>query len=331
MVWLWILLSLIVLFWGVLYGAFFYAFRKNRSSMIEERSAPPGKTYEPHAEKILKGIDVVLSHEHEDVYITSADGLRLHAKYYHQADGAPLTIFMHGYRGGALRDGNGAFIMSWRRGYNVLMVDQRAHGQSEGKVMTFGIKERFDCLRWIQYTNERFGQKIPIVLMGISMGASTVMLASALDLPKNVKCVLADCGFSSPKEIIQSVIRSIGLPVALAYPVVRLSGRIFAGIDIEDEDASCVEAVRNSKVPILFIHGDGDDFVPCHMSQTCYEACGQQKRILLVKGAGHGLSHCVDKVSYEAAVEEFLDSAMEKEKQVRLDSGDEVFNPMNYE
>lgn len=305
MVWLWILLILIVLFWVVLYGAFFYAFRKNRSSMIEERSAPPGKTYEPHAEKILRGIDVVLSHQHEDVYITSHDGLRLHAKYYHTADGAPLTIFMHGYRGGALRDGNGAFIISKRRGYNVLMVDQRAHGQSEGKVMTFGIKERLDCLDWIHYANERLGKETPIVLAGISMGAATVMLATALDLPSNVKCVLADCGFSSPKEIIQSVIRSMGLPVALAYPVVRLSGKVFGKIDIEE--VSCVEAVKNSKVPILFIHGLGDHFVPSHMSQACYDACAAEKRILLVEGAGHGLSHCVDSKSYNAAVEEFLD------------------------
>lgn len=306
MIWLWILLGIIVLCFGVLYGVFFYAFRKNRSSVIEERSAPSGKVYEPHAETILRGIDMVLAHEHEDVYIRSWDGLRLHGKYYHQADNAPLAIFMHGYRSGALRDGNGAFIMSRQRGYNVLIVDQRAHGQSEGKVITFGIRERFDCLDWIQYANQRFGSKTPIVLMGISMGASTVMLAAGLELPRNVKCVLADCGFSSPKEIIQSVIRSMKLPVALVYPVVRLSGRIFAGIDIGDEEASCVEAVRKSKVPILFIHGDGDDFVPCHMSQDCFDACGAEKRLLIVKGAGHGLSHCVDHVSYEAAVEEFL-------------------------
>lgn len=299
-------IGFVILCFVVLYGVFFFAFRKNRESMIEERSAPPGKAYEPHKEKILRGIDIVLSHEHEDVYITSRDGLKLHGRYYHQADGAPLTIFMHGYRSATLRDGNGAFIMSWRRGYNVLMVDQRAHGQSEGKVMSFGIKERYDCLDWVSYANERFGKEIPIVLMGISMGASTVMLAAELDLPENVKCVLADCGFSSPKEIIQTVIHSMKLPVAYVYPLVRLSGKMFGGIDIEE--VSCVDAVRNSKVPILFIHGDGDDFVPCYMSRHCYEACSTQKKLLLVKGAGHGLSHCVDKVSYEAAVEEFLDA-----------------------
>ena len=310
MVWLWIVIGLIMLGFLVLYGVFFYAFRKNKSSVIEERSAPSGKVYAPHAEKILRGIDRVLAHEHEDVYITSRDGLKLRGRYYHQADGVPLTIFMHGYRSGTLRDGNGAFLMSLRRGYNVLLVDQRAHGQSEGKVITFGIRERYDCLDWINYANERFGEETPIVLMGLSMGASTVMLAAGLDLPANVKCVLADCGFSSPKEIIQSVIKSMGLPVAFAYPVVRLSGRIFAGIDIGSADASCVEAVRRSKIPILFIHGDGDTFVPMHMSQSCYDACGTQKRLLVVKGAGHGLSHCVDKESYETAVEEFLDEVM---------------------
>ena len=98
------------------------------------------------------------------------------------------------------------------------------------------------------------------------------------------------------------------LPVWLVYPIVRLSGKIFAGIDVEE--ASCVEAVRNSKVPILFVHGEADDFVPCYMSKECYEACGMSKRILTVPGAGHGLSHCVDQDGYEALVEAFLDEVV---------------------
>ena len=98
------------------------------------------------------------------------------------------------------------------------------------------------------------------------------------------------------------------LPVWLVYPIVRLSGKIFAGIDVEE--ASCVEAVRNSKVPILFVHGEADDFVPCYMSKECYEACGMAKRILTVPGAGHGLSHCVDRDGYEALVEAFLDEVV---------------------
>lgn len=308
MIWLWILFGLLGIVFGILYSAYYYCFRKNKASMIDECTAPGGKVYEPHAKMITCGIDLVLQHTHEDVYITSRDGLKLHGKYYHQADGAPLVIFMHGYRSGALRDGNGAFYMSWRRGYNVLLVDQRAHGLSEGKTMTFGIKERYDCLDWIQYANERFGEEIPITLMGISMGASTVMLASAMDIPKNVRCVLEDSGFSSPAAVIKSVIHSMKLPVRLVYPIVRLSGKIFAGIDVEE--ASCVEAVRNSKVPILFVHGEADDFVPCYMSKECYEACGMSKRILTVPGAGHGLSHCVDQDGYEALVEAFLDEVV---------------------
>lgn len=310
MIWLGILIGICIMGLAVLYGVFFFAFRRNRNTTNNERSAPPGKTYEPYREQILKGIDVVLAHEHEDVYITSHDGLKLHARYYHIADDAPLTIFMHGYRSNSLCDGNGAFIMSKRRGYNVLMVDQRAHGLSEGKVMTFGIKERYDCLEWIRYANERFGDTAPIILMGVSMGASTVMMAAGLDLPGNVKCVLEDSGFSSPSEIIKSVIRSMRLPVGFIYPIVRLSGRLFGGIDIEQADASSVEAVSNSKVPIFFVHGEADDFVPCEMSKACFEACGKPKRILTVPGAGHGLSHCVDKDSYENLVEEFLDEVM---------------------
>ena len=94
MIWLWILFGLCVIVFGILYSAYYYCFRKNKASMIDECTAPGGKVYEPHAKMITCGIDLVLQHTHEDVYITSRDGLKLHGKYYHQADGAPLVIFM---------------------------------------------------------------------------------------------------------------------------------------------------------------------------------------------------------------------------------------------
>lgn len=305
-----ILLVVCALFLVALYVMFYIIFRRNRSTMTDERVAPEGKQYEPYKESILRGVDRVLAERYESVSILSHDGLKLYGKYYHTADGAPLAIFFHGYRCGGIRDGNGGFILSKKRGYNVLLVDQRAHGKSEGKVMTFGIKERLDCLQWVAYANERFGKETPIILMGISMGASTVLMAAGEELPENVRCVIADCPFSSPKEIIQTVMRSRKMPVWLLYPLAKLSAGVYGGFDLEETSAT--EAVKKSRLPILFIHGDDDRFVPCHMGQVCYEACASQKRIFLVKGAGHGLSHCVDAQGYAETVNTFLDEVMAK-------------------
>ncbi len=299
------LLEIGAAFMAFLYGIYYIIFRRNRSTMKDERTVPAGEQYEPYAESILRGVDRVLPEKYEAVEIVSKDGLKLYGKYYHTAEGAPLAIFFHGYRCGSIRDGNGAFVLSKERGYNVLMVDQRAHGKSQGKVMTFGIKERLDCLQWIDYANKRFGTRMPILLMGISMGASTVLMASGEDLPENVRCVIADCPFSAPKEIIQTVMKSMKLPVRLLYPLAKLSARVYGKFDLEE--TSVTEAVKNSKIPILFIHGDDDRFVPCSMGQACYEACASKKQIFLVKGAGHGLSHCVDAKGYANAVHGFLD------------------------
>lgn len=303
-----ILLGILLFALVILYVVFYIIFRKNRSTMTDERVVPAGKQYEPYAESILRGVDRVLPERYELVSVQSRDGLRLYGKYYHTADNAPLTIFFHGYRCGSIRDGNGAFVLSKEHGYNVLMVDQRAHGKSEGMVMTFGIKERFDCLQWIAYANERFGKETPVLLMGISMGAATVLMAAGEDLPENVRCVVADCPFSSPKEIIQTVMRSLKLPVWLLYPLAKLSARIYGGFDLEETSAT--EALKKSKIPILFIHGDDDRFVPCHMGQACYDSCMSEKQMFLVKGAGHGLSHCVDAKGYAETVYGFLDRVL---------------------
>ncbi len=300
-----VLLSVAFVFLLGVYVVFYIIFLRNKSTMASDREAPKGEQYEPYVECILRGVDKVLKEPYEEVSISSRDGLKLYGKYYHVADSAPLAIFFHGYRCTSIRDGNGGFLLSKARGYNVLMVDQRAHGKSEGKVMTFGIRERFDCLEWIAYANKRFGKSMPIMLMGISMGAATVLMAAGEHLPENVRCVIADCPFSSPKEILQAVMRSMKLPVGLLYPIAKLGAKWFGGFDLEE--ASATEAMKRCRIPVLLIHGDDDRFVPCSMGQACYDSCASRKELLLVKGAGHGLSHCVDAAGYEGAVNTFLD------------------------
>ena len=294
---------------GVLLYCYNLAFRRNDKRLPKEGSAPTGEQYAPFKEVIEKGANNILSAPYEKVTITSRDGISLVGRYYHVKDGAPVSIIFHGYRSTLGTDCNGGYSMSVRRGYNVLVVYQRAHRESGGRTITFGVKERFDCLDWIEYINNRFGENTKILLMGLSMGAATVLMAAGLDLPANVRGVMADCGFSSPKEILQEVIKQMKFPLRITYFFVRMSARIFGHFD--PEEASAGEALKNAKVPVLIIHGDDDRFVPSRMSRDNYEACASAKEILIVPGAGHGLSYCVDAKAYEKAVEDFMDRVLD--------------------
>ena len=293
---------------GVLIYCYNLAFRRDDKRLPKEGSAPTGEQYDPFKEVIEKGAGNILSAPYEKVTIISRDGISLAGRYYHVKDGAPLSIIFHGYRSTIGTDCNGGYSMSIRRGYNVLVVYQRAHRESGGKTITFGVKERFDCLDWIAYANERFGKDTPILLMGLSMGAATVLMAAGLELPANVKGIMADCGFSSPKEILQEVIKQMKFPVRITYFFVRTAARIFGHFD--PEEASAIEALKEAKVPVLIIHGDDDRFVPSRMSRENYDACASTKEILIVPGAGHGLSYCVDAKAYEKAVKDFMDRVM---------------------
>lgn len=241
---------------------------------------------------------------YEPVQIKSFDGLTLFGRYYHLKDGAPVKIIFHGYRSMALRDGVGGFAMARKMGMNVLVVDQRAHGNSGGHVITFGIWERRDCLFWIRYINERLGSDTPIVLSGLSMGAATVIMATALPLPENVQCVLADSPYAAPGEIIKKVCRDIHIPDKLVYPFIRFAARALGGFNLEQ--ASAVEAAGVSPVPILLLHGEDDRFVPYQMSLDIHMNSNGCTRLKTFEDAGHGLSYMVEPEQYEKAVWDFL-------------------------
>ena len=240
---------------------------------------------------------------YEDVYIESYDGLRLHACYYHVCDTAPLAIQFHGYKSMAGRDFSGGAYECISRGHNVLLIDQRAHGESSGKVITFGAKERYDVMSWIDYSLSRFGKDIKIMLYGISMGAATVLMASELGLPRNVYGIVADCPYSSTRAIVKKVMRDMRLPARLFYPLVRLGAMIFGGFD--PDAASPISAVKNTDIPILLIHGDGDSFVPCEMSDEISKN-GKTVTYLKVKDATHGLSYLYDYDAYMGAFDKFI-------------------------
>ena len=288
------------------YRRIFYAAPKKKNGPIK---LPSGEQYEVNRDKMLSLIDEMCAIPFETVYITSFDGLNLAGRYYHVKDGAPVHIQFHGYKGWAYRDFCGGNKLARERGCNTLVVDQRAHGMSEGNTISMGINERFDCLSWINYICERFGRDVKIVISGVSMGATTVLMAAGLGLTENVIGIIADCPYSSPKEIIMKVCSDMKLPERLMYPFVRLGAKLYGHFDLEAADAA--EAVCHAKVPILLIHGEDDRFVPCSMSQKIFERFKEANpdgNMLLetFPGAGHGISFMEDEVRYGRIIDKAI-------------------------
>ena len=281
----------------------FYEPRKQQIS-TDELPVPEGEIYEPYHPLMKQWILEARSFPCENYYIKSHDGLTLHAKYFEYAPGAVTEIMFHGYRGSADRDLSGGIQRCFALGRNVLLVDQRTSCGSEGNVISFGINEHRDCLAWIDFAVNKFGPDVKLVLTGISMGASTVLMAAGKPLPPNVVGVLADCGFSSPKEIIKKCAKDERYPAKLIYPFIKLGAKIFGHFDLEEY--SPLEALKTCKVPVIFFHGESDEYVPCDMSRQMYEACTSPKKLITVPHAGHGLVYLVDNKKYFESVVEFF-------------------------
>ena len=270
---------------------------KRRVLGPDEYEIPEGEIYEVFREDMIAWTKSIRAMPHEDVEILSTDGLKLRGKYFEYEKDAPIELLFHGYKGNAERDLCGGVERCFRLGRSVFIIDQRASGNSEGHVITFGIKESSDCYEWVKYVSERFGKDRKIIIGGISMGAATVMMATRYPLPENVVCVLADCGYTSPKEIIQKVVRDMKLPVKLLYPFIRLGALLYGRFDLEE--TSAMENMQKCTVPVVFVHGDNDAFVPYEMSVRLHEACTSEKKILItIHGAGHGLAFPVDRDGY---------------------------------
>ena len=218
MVVVWSVLILLIFILAASYVCYRLCFSVPKQTEADLFRLPDTEQYAPYREAMTQMVQTVLALPYEDVWIRSDDGLHLHGKYYAGRPGAPVQIMMHGYKSGAERDFCGGAQIAVQGGYHVLLVDQRAHGKSEGRCLTFGIQERYDCRAWVNYALGRFGADTKILLYGVSMGAATVLMAGGLNLPRNVVGIVADCGYSSPAAIIRKVIRDQhlhfpGLPV----------------------------------------------------------------------------------------------------------------------
>lgn len=292
-------------------GGSYYAYRLAFYSPAEGREKIPeitGKLYEAYKDLLTQMFREIIDRPYEPVTITSHDGLTLFGRYYHTADGAPLDIGFHGYRSCYVADFCGGSAMSIAQGHNLLLVDQRSHGKSQGKTITFGINERRDALSWVNYAIDRFGPETEICLYGVSMGGATVLMASGLDLPENVKGIIADCPYVKASDIIVDVGKKMKFPEWFTAPCAWLGARIYGGFNLYETDA--VRAVTHTKVPILIIHGEDDTFVPAKMSALAQQANPDMVRRVTFPGAGHAMSYMVDTQRYWKIVKEFFNEVL---------------------
>lgn len=273
----------------------------------EKYPIPAGKIYEVYRDDMIRWIDEARGTPHVKVSVKTDDGLTLRGKYYEFIKGAPVEILLHGYRGTSLRDLSGGVARCRALGHNALIADHRGSGESDGHIITFGIKESRDALLWVDFVTRELSPDTEVILTGISMGAATVLMCADKMLHENVIGILADCGYTSPEAIIKKVMRQLHLPPFILYPMVRFGAMLFGGFDIES--ASPIESVKNSRLPVIFFHGDADDFVPCEMSAENYAACPTRKRLVKISGAGHGLAFPADRERYLSELEDFFGKA----------------------
>lgn len=312
MVFLWICLALVAVLIGAVLGLSYYCYRntfffdRRIKRDPEEFDLPHGTVYEPFYDVMLERMKQTRTIPHKDYSITSFDGLTLWGTYYEHKPGAPIELMFHGYKGSGERDLCGGVQRCFVMGHSAFIVDQRGSGRSGGKVCSFGINERRDCHSWIKFLRKEFGEDVKIILTGVSMGAATVMMAASEPLPSNVKGILADCGYSSPKEIIMRVMEQQGLPAKLVYPFMKLGARLFGHFNLEETSPTL--AMKKCTVPVIFFHGADDDFVPCEMSRQNYEACISQKVLSVIPGAAHCLGCLVDTEGYLDTLNKFYDS-----------------------
>ena len=236
--------------------------------------------------------------ELEVVEITAQDGTVLVGHLYKNKKAKRTIIAMHGWRSSWARDFCLIHDFLFENDCNVLFAEQRGQGESGGDYMGFGLTERYDCLDWINFINSTEMKKLPVYLMGISMGATTVLMATGFQLPPNVKGVIADCGFTSPNDIWRHIAQNMkilytGFMGEIASAICRRK------INVAPDEYSTVTALSNSNIPVLFIHGTEDKFVPIEMTYENYKACVAPKSLFIVPGAEHGTSCFVAKEEYE--------------------------------
>ena len=290
--------------------AYFYRRTMKRyNAKVERTIKMSGVDWESHFPFMHERSDWMMAQPHEDVWIRSKDGLKLHGTYFPGNGGTKAVICFHGYTSKGLNDYGSLSYYYLNHGFRMLLIDERAHGDSEGTYIGFGTMDQLDGLEWVRWMIEKTGDDAQILLHGNSMGGATVCMMGGMDLPRQVKGIVSDCAFTSARDVFTHVLHSMyHLP---AFPMIQIADRVNrkkAGYGLDDCNAA--REVRKAKVPFLFIHGDEDIFVPCWMCEEIYKNCASPKTKLIVKGAGHGESYYKDTKAYEEALDVFIGGIM---------------------
>lgn len=264
-------------------------------------------SYEYSKEKYLEYDEWCKSKNVQEFEMTAKDGVKLYSFLIPaEAESNIFVLCAHGYRGTRYGDFGGQAQFYHSLGYNVILIDQRAQGKSEGKYIGFGYFESQDIIEWINFYTERFGNEIKFILAGISMGGATVCIASGKEeLPENVVCIISDCAYTSADEELKYCLPHYAkLPSEPFRTIANLLNSKTAGYSFKE--ASPISAVKCAKVPMLFIHGGADDFVPTKMVYELYDACSADKDLLIVENAIHAQSFFADRQKYTEKVKEFI-------------------------
>jgi fermentation-respiration switch protein FrsA (DUF1100 family) len=291
-------------------GAYFYRCILHRTRG-QHRAETPERTdpfnWLSYQKEAQAGLDELARMEKEEVSIASFDGLKLRGHLYPVAGARRTFLLVHGYRSTGYNDFNAQavyYIQALRA--NVLIIDQRAHGSSEGKRMDFGLSERYDVCAWAEFLTQRFGAEQDLFLNGISMGCASVLLAAELPLPGTVRGVIADCGYTSPWEEFAFLMKwDMHVPIRPLLYVAEGFTRYFAHWDFRSITPK--KAVAKLKLPVLFLHGGADTFVPPWMTRENYAACASEKELLIVPGAIHAQSYFGDPPAVQAAIARFVE------------------------
>lgn len=307
----WILVGVIVLIVATICIVYFSARYFFRFTILRKPTATldnninANTKWDKHLEFIRERKAWLAEQPTKDIYIKSFDGLKLHGTLLRCDDNKNCAICFHGYTSRGLNDYGAMAKFYHEQNFNVIMIDARNHGESEGKYTGFGVLDRQDAVKWIEYAVKLFGDKVNIFLHGDSMGGATVLMTSGMDLPKNVKAIVADCAFTSAYDVFSHILkRDYHIP---KFPVMNITEKMTkkkAGYGYRD--VSTLNEVAKTKIPILFIHGEIDDFVPVWMTEKNFEACNSEKELLIVKGADHAESYYTDTALYENAVKNMI-------------------------
>lgn len=304
-----VVLSVFLLFaasYIVFYGIFS---KKKPASDDHKRNIIDRIVFGPRADELLSAISEAIrqikSRENLRVSVTADDKIVLNGLYFPCANKTDVTVVcVHGFDSRGLRDHSINALGYLDSGFNVLIPDNRGHGESEGKWVGFGVRDSEDLLKWIEFILKR-NRNEKIILHGVSMGAATVMQAARFKLPLNVRGIIEDCGFTSINDEFKYIMnKRFHLP---CFPVLNIVGfycKKILGFGFSDVNSA--EVLSKTEIPVLFIHGDKDDFVPAYMSAECFEACSSEKQYLRFANAYHGGSSFEDPRRYLDAAVDFV-------------------------